>query len=242
MRNVNIIDIETGPRDKASVLSFFDPDKIKVGNLKDPQKIADKIAEAETEFVDKAALSAITGEVVCIGIMGPNGERTFLDATRIGERECISQLWDLIRPVPRSMTLDGVSEWSGWNLHGFDLPFLIQRSFFLGINVPSGMLQGRYFDKRFIDLMVNFTCGVYGAFQSLDTVARFMDVGRKDPDNPCKAATANEFFRSSDPTKRKQAYQYLGNDLIMTRRIAERMLGLVHLPAPVVEEPEVSHD
>jgi len=236
MRNVNIIDIETGPRDKASVLSFFDPDKIKVGNLKDPQKIADKIAEAETEFVDKAALSAITGEVVCIGIMGPTGKRTFLDAVREGERNCIEEFWRRASFVASR----GFNEWAGWNMNGFDLPFLIQRSFFFGLSVPAGILQGRYFDKRFVDLMINFTCGVYGAYQSLDTVAHFLGIGGKDKDNPCTGETAHRFFRSTDLSQRELGFRYLHNDLIMTRRIAERMLGLERLaPEDIGEIPAI---
>jgi len=237
-RNIYIFDIETGPRDKASVLSFFDPDEIKVGNLKDPQKIADKIAAAEASAIEDAALSAITGEVVCIGIMHPDGQRTFLDATLKDEKACLEMFWDMVSLIK---PYDGPSEWAGWNNTGFDFPFNIQRSFFHGVNVPTGIMHGRYFDKRFIDLMVNFTCGVYGSYQSLDKVAKFLGVGRKDPNNPCKAATAHEFFRSSDPVKRNQAYKYLDNDLVMTRRIAERMLGLERLPESVVEGWEVSH-
>lgn len=235
-KNIHIVDIETGPRDRESILQFFDPDKIKTGNLKDPQKIADKVAEAETEFVDKAALSAITGEVVCIGIMQPNGKRVFLDATVEGERECLEVFWDMARPVQAY----GSSEWAGWNLHGFDMPFIIQRSFFLGLPVPAGIMQGRYFDRRFNDLMVAFTCGVYGAFQSLDTVARFLQIGGKQKDNECTGETAHQFFRSDDPAKREKGFRYLHNDLIMTRRIAERMLGLERLaPEDIGEIPAI---
>jgi hypothetical protein len=118
------------------------------------------------------------------------------------------------------------------------MPFIIQRSFFLGIPVPAGIMQGRYFTPRFIDLMVNFTCGVYGAFQGLDTVARFLQVGGKDPENPCEGKIAHEFFRSTDPTKRLKGFEYLHNDLIITRRVAERMLGLPRLyPEAIGEIP-----
>lgn len=221
-KDIYIVDIETGPRDREAVLSFFNKDDVKVGNLKDPQKIADKMVEAESEFVDKAPLSAITGEIVCIGIMTPSGERLYLDATDygIGEKKCLQQFWDAFRPIPNRREI------ANWALLTFDMPFIIQRSYYWGVEVPEGIMQGRYFDRRFTDLMTMFTCGVYGQYQKLDTVARFLGVGGKEKTNPCEGKNAHTFFRHSDPAKRALAYRYLHNDLIMARRVAERMMGL----------------
>ena len=45
-----IFDIETGPlpeTELAAMMPAFDPAEVKTGNLKDPAKIAEKIAEAE---------------------------------------------------------------------------------------------------------------------------------------------------------------------------------------------------
>ncbi len=71
-----IFDIETGPlpeAELANMLPPFDPAEVKTGNLKDPAKIAEKIAEAEAnhrrDFFDKAALDPLTGRVVAIGLL-----------------------------------------------------------------------------------------------------------------------------------------------------------------------------
>src|SRR5204863_2335824 len=54
-------------------------------NLKDPEKIAAKLAEAEanhkSNFLDKAALCATTGRVLAIGLIGA-GEKTHREDVR----------------------------------------------------------------------------------------------------------------------------------------------------------------
>src|SRR5262245_13453189 len=71
-----IFDVETGPladSELSALLPPFDPAEVKTGNLKDPSKIAEKIAEAEAnhrrDFFDKAALDPLTGRVVAIGML-----------------------------------------------------------------------------------------------------------------------------------------------------------------------------
>ena len=71
-----IYDIETGPlpeADLAALLPPFDPADIKTGNLKDPEKIAAKLAEAEMnhrrDFCEKSALDPLTGRVVAVGLL-----------------------------------------------------------------------------------------------------------------------------------------------------------------------------
>ena len=74
--NTIVFDIETGPlpeSELAAVMPPFDPAEVKTGNLKDPEKVAAKIAEAEAnhrrDFFDKAALDPLTGRVVAVGVM-----------------------------------------------------------------------------------------------------------------------------------------------------------------------------
>lgn len=86
-------DIETGPlpeTELAAMVPAFDPAEVKTGNLKDRDKVAAKIAEAEAnhrrEFIERAALDPLTGRVLAIGLLN----------------------WDTgeCRPTRRS--------WSGW--------------------------------------------------------------------------------------------------------------------------------
>ena len=59
MSNYLAFDIETGPTKNA--LSYFSRSDVNLGVLKDPVKIEAKIAKAEDEFLDKAAISPFTG-------------------------------------------------------------------------------------------------------------------------------------------------------------------------------------
>src|SRR3974377_2351197 len=71
-----IFDVETGPlaqSELSALLPPFDPAEVKTGNLKDPAKIAEKLAEAEVNhrrnFFENAALDPLTGRVVAIGML-----------------------------------------------------------------------------------------------------------------------------------------------------------------------------
>ena len=66
--NAIIFDLETGPLAESELVAMmpvFDPEEVKTGNLKDPEKIAEKLAEAEAnhrrDFIERAALDPLTG-------------------------------------------------------------------------------------------------------------------------------------------------------------------------------------
>jgi hypothetical protein len=224
--NTYIFDIETGPRDLGTILSFTDLDNLATGNLKDPDKIAAKREEARAKAIERAALSAITGEVVAIGWMNPDGTTEIWDAITEGEEAILRRFWKFVDPQCRAAYGDPCRVFAGWNIHGFDLPMLMQRSFFHGVKVPEDVINGRYFNRRFVDLMQFFTCGVYGSFQSLDTVARFLGFEGKCIDG-IEGKTFANFWRDVEhPERREKAREYLTNDLVQTRRVAERLLGL----------------
>jgi hypothetical protein len=74
-----IFDIETRPRDEEKIrhiMPDFDADAVKVGNIKDPDKIEAKIEEARENhfysFYDKAQLKSEYSEPCAIGIIDPD--------------------------------------------------------------------------------------------------------------------------------------------------------------------------
>ena len=245
-------DIETqGIRDAALALaepfkSFeplppFDPKAVKVGNLKDPDKIAAKIRVEEEAYpqrekeheaayekarieyvakvVSKAALNALCGRVVAIGIKTADEEKILSG----GEAEILRAFWELFGTT--------VCPFVGWNIGGFDIPFMVRRSWALGVIVPN-IFNGRYLDKRFIDLMEVFGCGEYGYKAKLGDVADFFGVqGKYDGD--CTGEEFAEKFLSDDEAARAQAEEYLKCDIRATWAIAEKLF-----PAPKKEEAE----
>lgn len=235
-------DIETqGIRDAALALTEpfkpfeplppFDPKAVKVGNLKDPDKIAAKIRaeeeaypqrvkehedayerarlEYQSKVISRAALNALTGRVVAIGIKTAEEEKILSGE----ESDFLKEFWEFVGTHTENFV--------GWNINGFDIPFLVRRSWKLGVIVPN-IFSGRYIDKRFIDLMEVFACGEYGYKAKLDDVAQFLGVqGKYDGD--CTGEAFAEKFLSGDPVEKTQAEEYLKCDIRATWAIAEKL-------------------
>lgn len=230
-------DIETGPLPQDQVIAMMPPfetlphpgdfneDNVKYGNTKDPTKRLEKLASERAahetrvanheanakaaeekhvaDFMDRAALSPLTGECVCIGYGMP------FKMIEGSEVEILKQFWSLVK----------TGTVVGWNSNGFDLPFLVRRSWKHKLMVPK-IIDGRFFDKRFIDLMQTFECGKYNSFVKLDVAAKFLGVGAKTGDG---ADFAKLYRGTAD--ERKQAIDYLRDDVTMVWKIAE-LLGV----------------
>ena len=230
-KSVIVWDIETGPLgadDLAEAMvpypdmQPFDEAGVKTGNLKDEKKVAEKIVAArekhvedyrrarakyEREFVEKAALDPMRGQVIAIGYGDHAGQRVIHAAA--DEADLLTELWSIYMSVAR-----GGGKLVGWNIHKFDLPFCRLRTFRHGLPVPDGILKNsRYWNECLVDLMGEWCCGQ--GYMGLDAVAKFLRVGAKNGDGA-------EFARlwSED---REQAIEYLANDIDMTVAVAKRM-------------------
>lgn len=209
----------------------FDPKAVKTGNLKDADKIAAKIRAEEAAYpqkikeheaayekakldyqakiVSKAALNALCGRVVAVGIKDGDGER-IISGT---EAEIIKSFWQVY--------CTRTEYFAGWNIAVFDIPFLVRRSWLNGVAVPD-VFNGRYLCPKFVDLMEKFACGEYGYKLSLDNAARFLGVPGKY-EGGCTGENFAEKFLSQDPVARKEAEEYLKCDLRATWAIAEKL-------------------
>lgn len=223
--NLIVWDIETGPLPKEDIIDMlppFNPDDVRIGNLKDEVKIATKLAEAEKkhreDFFENAALNPMTGQVLCIGALvrdwdGPD-EIQILGANGETEAEIISTFWDLT-------TMNGVTnELVGFNCNSFDLPFLYRRSWRYGIIPPIQLRNGRYWNKQIVDLREDWLMGDYRGHGSLDAIAKFLGVKRK-------TGNGKDFARlwAED---RPAAIAYARGDIETTTQIYDR----IHKVAP----------
>jgi 3'-5' exonuclease len=229
--NTIYFDIETSAlpeTELAALVPPFDPAEVKTGNIKDPEKIAAKIAEAQAnhrrEFFEKAALDPLTGRVLAVGVLTrtphpdplPSAEReeTFFIIGHDDEAQTLREFWELCRGE-----MGRINEMVGFNTHAFDLPFLIRRSFKHRVPVPFGIRRGRYWGDEMVDLREIWQLGDRQARGSLDSIARHLGVGMKNGDGGAFA----ELWRSD----RAKAVEYLRNDLELTAKIADalRMLA-----------------
>ena len=218
----------------------FNPADVKLGNLKDKAKIDAKIKAEEKKFneakanarasivqeretawlsfVDKAALSPLTGQVLAIGVWWSSGSpepALYLQCEDGFESETnlLTEWWYLVRDAIRTD-----SRLIGFNSDAFDLPFLVRRSWKLGVVVPPEVLVAGRWHRCFVDLMKLWACGVYGERVSVDRLAAYFGCTRKNGE----AAEFARLFQGSKD-ERKQAVEYLRNDLRMTLDVADRM-------------------
>lgn len=212
-------DIETGSlpeSELAALLPPFDPAEVKTGNIKDPDKIAARLAEAEAnhrrEFIDRAALDPLTGRVVAIGLLYPDSGE-FVVIGHDDEAATLKEFWQVCQG-----DMGRINEMIGFNSNQFDLPFLIRRSWKHRVPVPHGIRRGRYWSEQMIDLRDLWQLGDRQARGSLDAVAKHLGVGTKNGDG--------KDFAKLWHSDREKAIEYLRNDLQLTARVAEA-LGVV---------------
>ena len=245
-----VFDIETGPLPEEIVLErakpyvplehpgFFNPDSVKLGNIKDPEKIKAKIVEASAKHGDacieyekrscehreawvkaemsRAALSALTGEVLAIGYCGSNSkDKIQIELSKdTSEREVICDFWKTYdEQYSNGLTM------VGHNIFNFDLPFLIRRSWLLGVMVPpSVVVKEKYLSNTvFGCTMLKWSLGDRGSYISLDKLSGLLG-GPKKPEGITGA-----MFADMMKDNEAGAIEYLKNDLVMTRHVAIAM-------------------
>lgn len=225
-----VFDIETAPQDKERLLSQmppFDPTEVKVGNIKDPELIKAKVegakAKYEQDYIDKAALSALTGQVCAIGYAFEDGtDLRTVSPVEYSEKDLIEDFWILWKNHNDG---HGVTTFIGHNIYEFDLPFLVRRSWTLDIKVPHEVFSRRggrtFWNDLFIDTRTAWTMGSKEGLSNLDVLGRCLVGQGKNGDGALFHTLLNG--STEDFTK---AMEYLKNDLKLTQAIALKM-GLI---------------
>ena len=217
-------DIETGPQSLdrlQGIIPAFDPFEVKLGNMKDEAKIKEKVekarAEHMTRFARSAALSAVTGEILAIGVLREvdSVKPPVLEilATREDLREdlIIRTFFGILEDSQRGAG----TQWVGYYCRNFDLPFLIRRAWKHGITVPE-TFRGKFLPPMFTDLYDVWRLMEYPPERiSLDTLARYFGIGAKNGEG----AQFHELFRHD----KQAALEYLRNDLWLTWKLASAL-------------------
>lgn len=198
-----VFDIETEGLPPAEQIAAFEPDFEADARLKDPAKIKEDLAGKQAKWLERAALDAMRGRVLTIGVI--------IDEHAIiwegSEVEILTMFWSSWNGSARHHV--------GHNIKKFDLPFMIRRSFANGIKVPSDVLPGRYYNDLFLDTMDIWAAGEYGAMISLDYLSRALGVGKKTGKGKDFAA----LYRAD----REKALAYQHHDLQLTKGCAMKM-------------------
>lgn len=215
-------DIETGPRPEPELRTLYtEPTYEEFAAACDARwkeetkraKFEERKAGAWNSFVSRAALDATTGRVVAIGIVDGDGPR-IIDCDE-DEAAGLAVWWRTVSEcLLRSCPI------VGFNLFHFDLPFLVRRSWILGVPVPA-IRAGRYYSAIFKDLMEVWQQGGR-ELVSLDTLAKAFGVAPKVKEVNGVAVSGAEFHRVWREN-RPAAEAYLKRDLEIPAALAVRM-------------------
>jgi hypothetical protein len=246
-------DIETGPEPLERLKELcppweqpphpgkFDAATVKIGNLKDAAKIAEKIHAAQASheaavanyertckeggaghfqaFVDDAALSSLTGRVLAIGFKPPRESVKVRHVDESGgEANLLARFWMLTE-----LAIKTKESMVGHNIFHFDLPFLLHRSWMLGVEAPEAVFDGKYWHRCFVDTMKRWQCGDYSVkYISLNKLAKAFGLAGKLDEGGVSGAEFSRFYWGTDD-ERKLALAYLVRDVEITAAVAARM-------------------
>jgi len=227
-----VFDIETCPMADDQLRQFyiapspFDPSTVEPGTKQETtdRRIAKakaeheaKVATAWDDFKAKAPLDETLGRVLAIGYLREAGEEVEVKVDTRDEPELLATFWKMAR-----VAKEKGDHMVGHNITGFDLPWLLTRSWVHGIATPRVLTKGRYWDPLFIDTMTVWSVGRYRTFRSADRLAKLLDAGSKSG-LEVEGATFWKFFFSETPGDREKAIAYLENDVRIEYGIAKRL-------------------
>jgi DNA polymerase elongation subunit (family B) len=238
-------DIETGPSE--NIAEFikpypqFDPASVKTGNIKDEALIAEKIAKAEEKHNDgrghyydtetrKLLIKSYASRVEAIGINITDLNGKTENYTLLGEEpNILTTFWGMLSQF-NSMYLDKVV--CGWNIHEFDFPFLVHRSWRFRVKIPWNNFSTRqsyrslkfYYNDNICDLMKIYSAGSFqNKFTSLNNAS--LCVLGKGKNDGMSGDMFWQKIRSNNASDRQEAENYLKLDLQLVDELAFVLLG-----------------
>ena len=216
-----IFDIETAPMSLDSEMLEIINEEAESGipsNIKDSEKRQARFEANVEKIKDRLALSPETSFVCAFGIK--KGKDTpFVMTTKYesSEKSLLETFW--LKATKGQMHL--TNKLVGFNSNNFDLPFLIKRSWMLGIEIPQTLItksRGKfYLSEMCVDILDKWTLGDPQKKISLGKMAKFLGLGEK-------TESGKDFYKTLCSDKEK-AEKYLINDVYLTYLISER-LGL----------------
>jgi hypothetical protein len=131
-------DLETAPID--GVETYLGAIQVPA-NYSKPESIAKYKEEKAAEERDKAALDPDLGRIVALyfQLQGDSEIRGGIARDEAEERTLLTKWWAFVKKASDPLKV----RYTGYNIAGFDLPFLLRRSMFLKVHTPHIRL-GRY--------------------------------------------------------------------------------------------------
>jgi len=211
-------DCETIPRQDLpeGVRPEFDPESVKLGNIKEQAKIDDKVQKAREEFAEgldkKMSLDPDLCEVVMVSFSTDGKMKSFgLD---IEEYERVYEAWSNIISA-----YQGRIPLVSFNGIGFDLPVLLHSAIRLDVPVSPfiySAITPRYGNHHHYDLMQILAGWDRTKWKPLDFYLKLFDIGEKSGDG----SQVYDMWQAKEYDKIKA---YCEQDVLMTAKLFERL-------------------
>ena len=212
-----IIDIETIPNQNLSddKKPQFDPNTVKLGNVKDPDKRKEKIDQARKQFEEgltkKMSIESDYAQILCMGIIwiDDRGEVVKTDTIYDGESDKTIVEWF-------ANIYDG-NKIIGWNCREFDCHLLWKRGLYHGVNVfgPAYFqIMKKYSSEVCLDLMSIWSN--YG-YAKLKDCCKFLDI-------PCKEGLdGSQIYTAYKEGRKEDIIKYCLSDCEAVRQIYKKI-------------------
>jgi len=226
------LDLETIPSQVISETARpqFDPNDIKVGNVKDPIKINEKIEKARQEFEIGLSKKMSTDKDLCqiTTFVG------YIYTTSIGKKKIINE--EVLQWPPLDSeyeVVDGAWDFIKWayskkiplvtfNGNGFDLPVLFAAAMRLDIPISKSMYDAlifRYENNHHYDLMKILTGETHPvAGKTLDFYLSLFQLGNKTED-----MDGSKVYPLWQAKEYDKISEYCKQDVLMTAKLFERV-------------------
>ena len=215
------LDIETAPTSRPEVVEYLTSKIEPPSNYKSEEAIkkwwATRGAEKTKEVVTKTALNPAFGKVIAIGVTDAESDRELI---AVGDEHDVleefhSEIFSGEKARPTFV---------GFNIFGFDLPFLYRRAVILGHTMLALRLMPyvtRWYDntEHTIDLMLEWTLGRYGEHISMRELA--LALGIEGVDMNESGAGVPEMYEKGDLDG---VVEHLKRDLALLAEIDKRWL------------------
>lgn len=144
-------------------------------NLQPTQYRRTVVVDIETVALDpnlaKGALDALTGRIVCIGLLVDDGVQiTWLAIAEEDEAQILTEFWATIHPTDVIV---------GHNVHEFDVPFIRQRSWILGVRPSRTIDVRKFYTVDIKDTMQIWTNWGFKKGVTLDALGAALSCGQK---------------------------------------------------------------
>jgi len=215
------LDIETAPTSRPEVIEYLTGKIEPPSNYKSEEAIekwwATKGAEKTKEVVTKTALNPAFGKVIAIGVADSESGWELIAAGDEYDvlEEFYSEIFagEKVRPT-----------FAGFNIFGFDLPFLYRRAIILGHTMLALRLAPyvtRWYNnaEHVVDWMLEWTLGRYGEHISMRELA--LALGIEGVDMNESGAEVPEMYEKGDFDG---IVEHLKRDLALLAEIDKRWL------------------